>query len=449
VNRDMMNTRERCCIFLAHVGAASATRLTASASHHEPLMGLGGDNDGTTVVDFRAAEGAISGHSHGSSADGDPMIRKLRNFLALAGATAFACWNLAIAQTPMPPCLAVDTSAPPTCDPNPGGAARFLGNSMQGTTLTAYNAYGNGQWLKFVGADTKYGNVLPRYPASPWGGSAGGMPDSIQQIWTSVGQGATTEAVATDNTVPAGVSNRVLVSTMVSAYVSPNQDTYQIQPSTSAPQGMIYTSRWLWLQGDIASRGGFGWMLLSEFKTPDPGSERFGVQVINQSWTGYSQPVFNFKHDNTATSPFTHYLDTFIGPNSVTAGNSGIGQTHACPVPLGRWFKLEFAFNRYDSSGEGWMWAAVTDPGSSDPALQAGVQIFAARGPLTFSDGSYGTETLGLNRQRSDPINRIYLHEVYSDIARSAGSPYVIKMTDMQVYSGWPSDATAHPTNYQ
>jgi|GEM_PF-3133174 len=53
-------------------------------------------------------------HSHGSSAECDPMIRKLRSFVALAGATLFACWNPAVAQTPMPPsCVTVGTST--TC----------------------------------------------------------------------------------------------------------------------------------------------------------------------------------------------------------------------------------------------------------------------------------------------------------------------------------------------
>ncbi len=43
------------------------------------------------------------------------MICKLRGFVALAGAIVFACWNPAVAQTPGPPCLAVDGSAPATC----------------------------------------------------------------------------------------------------------------------------------------------------------------------------------------------------------------------------------------------------------------------------------------------------------------------------------------------
>jgi hypothetical protein len=68
--------------------------------------------------------GALTGaafltRSHGGSAKSDPMILKLRNFAALAGATLLACWNLASAQIPSPPCLAVGTSAPPTCGATP------------------------------------------------------------------------------------------------------------------------------------------------------------------------------------------------------------------------------------------------------------------------------------------------------------------------------------------
>jgi hypothetical protein len=379
------------------------------------------------------------------------MLRKLGCFLALAGATLFGCWSLAAAQTPMPPCLAVDSTAPLTCGTTTtSGPARYLGNSMQGMTLTPFNNYGQGQWVKFVGTDPKYGNTLPLYPTALWGGTAG-YTDALQQIWTTVGQGATTEAITTDTTVPAGVSNQVLVSKMVSAYVSPNQDSYQIQPETSVAQGMAYTSRWVWLQPDAASRGTFQWILLSEFKTPDPSAERFGIQISMVGWTGYgtSTPVFNIYHDWTG-SPWYYYLNTYIGPGSINSDpNGGIGQTYPCPVPLGRWFKLETAFNRSDSAGQGWFWVAITDPGSSDPTLRAGVQIFAARGPFNHTDNN-GTNTLGMNMAKpGDRINRIYLHLVYSDIARSASNPYVIKMTDMQVYPGWPSNATAHPATYQ
>jgi len=376
------------------------------------------------------------------------MIRKLGNFPAVVSAALFACWNVAIAQTPMPPCLAVDANPPSTCGSTPptGGAARYLGNSMQSMTLTPFNNFGNGQWIKFVGTDPKYGNTLPVYPAALWGGTAN-QTDAVQQIWNV--QGDITEAIASDGTVPAGVSTEVLVSKLVNAYVSPTQDMYQIQPPTSVPQGMVYTSRWLWLQGDMASRGAFGWMLLSEFKNADPGAERFGIEVINMSWTGYSGPVWQIYHDDTSVANDAYSLQTMLSPTGVATGNQGIGQTHAAAVPVGRWFRLEVAYNRNDASGNGWMWVAITDPGSSDPALQAGVQVFAAYGAFAHNDRGT-TYTHGMNMtQPSKPINRIYLSGAYSDISRSAANPYAIKMTDMQVYAGWPSNATAHPSNYQ
>lgn len=416
--------------------------------------------------------GGIRAHSHGSSAKGVPMIRKVGSLLALAGAAAFACWNLASAQTPMAPCLAVNASPPATCGTTTtGGAPLFLGNSMQGITLQS----GGTGWTRFVGTDQKYGTTLPRAPASPWGGTAG-YTDSIQQIFNSgtsgpctAGSGAgcdITEAIGTDSTVPSGVSTSVLITKLVNAYSGVPQDAYIIEPSTSAPQGMLYTSRWVWLQADMPSRGAVD-QEVSEFKTPDGnstqlGPERFQMNILQQSWTGYgaTTPVFNFAHNTAYGYPgggFYNYTAAYVSPNT-TQASSGTGVTHYCPVPLGRWFKIEFAFNRSDSQGQGWMWAAITDPASPDPAIQAGVQIYAARGAFSFTDPSTKqTWTNGLNpgpassgyAAASPVINRIFLHNLsYGTITRSAANPYVIKMTDMQVYTGWPASASAHPSNY-
>ena len=51
------------------------------------------------------------------------MICKLTSFIALAGAILFACWNPAVAQTPGPPCLTVDGTAPTTCSTATSGPA--------------------------------------------------------------------------------------------------------------------------------------------------------------------------------------------------------------------------------------------------------------------------------------------------------------------------------------
>jgi hypothetical protein len=90
------------------------------------------------------------------------------------------------------------------------------------------------------------------------------------------------------------------------------------------------------------------------------------------------------------------------------------------------------------------MWMALTDPSSSDPNLQKGVQVFAARGAFTN-----GSQTLGLNEQNPALINRLFLDNcTYTNIVRSSSSPFVIKTTDIQLYNSWPSNATTHPSNY-
>jgi hypothetical protein len=187
---------------------------------------------------------------------------------------------------------------------------------------------------------------------------------------------------------------------------------------------------------------------LTETKTPDP-CERFQVGIVMASWTGFgaTTPIFQLLHDQI-TSPWQYYMQTGLSPTGITTGEYGIGQTHPAPVPLGRWFRVEFAFNRNDASGQGWMWFAVTDPGSSDPALRAGVQVFGARGAFNHTD-STGTETLGMNLAKaSERINRLFLATGYSNLARSAASPYTMKFTDIQVWTMWPASATAHPTNF-
>jgi len=389
---------------------------------------------------FRTANGGgIRAHSNVSHAQGDPMIRKLRNLAALAGATLCACWNLAVAQTPMPPCLAVDASPPPsTCGTGP---APFLGNSMQGVSIVTVSAGGGNNWLQFQGTDTKYGNVLPRAPASLWGGT--GANDQIQQIYNSPGD--ITEAIATDNTVPAGVSNRVRVTTAVNPYSSPpnTQDSYLEQPG-SAPQGMFYESYWIWLQPDLPSRtSGNTWGELVEFKAPGGARvERFQIGWWMANWTGYgaTTPCITMMHDDTTNGYI--FMESVMNPNGNTGG---MGQTYAAPLPLGQWFKLEWAFNRSDSAGQGWMWAALTVPGSSNANLRAGVQIFALRGAF-----NYNGQTLGMNAsQPSQLINRIFLdNSSYGNFARSSSSPYVIKTTDYQVYTSWPATATAHPSDF-
>lgn len=325
----------------------------------------------------------------------------------------------------------------------------FLGASMQGLSLGSIIPSGNNNaWQRLIGTDSVYGDTLPLAPASLFGGVST-YTDGIQLIGAS---GAMTNAIATDGTVPAGVSNKVLVMTFVNPYTSAMQNSYLTFPDQSKPQGMVYTSRWLWLQADLPTRGSF-WMEITESKTPNP-CERFQVGINQYSWTGFNQPVFTCLHDviGLPTVPIQAvYFEQWLDPNGTNGpSNHGLGQTHKAPVPLGRWFRVEFAFNRRDASGQGWMWFALTDPGSSDSALQNGVTVFALRGSCNFFDANANVmRTLGMNEvQPSALINRLFMISGYSNMSRSSGSPFVQKCTDIQVYTGWPSTATAHPTSF-
>lgn len=353
---------------------------------------------------------------------------------------------------------------------NTVGPALFLGNSLQGITLAAPTGGSPSWWQEFTGTDTKYGNVLPRAPSSPWGGTAG-FTDQIQII----GGGASyntdiSNAIVTDNTVPAGVSNQVLQQTLITAYGDggqATQNTYMVQPDSSVAQGMLYTRFWAWLQADMTSRGQFQ-LEIAEFKTPDGngstlGPERFQMMITQESWAfGATTPCFTFAHNTAYGYPgggFYNFSDTYIGP--VTHGTTiGPGTVYdPVPVPLGHWFKVEFAWNRSDANGNGWMWSAITDPQSGDPNLVAGQQIFAAYGAYSFRDNNNSiTWTNGLNpapayggySQGPQYINRIYLFNMsYGPITRGGASGnYVVGMTDMEVYAGWPLDATAHPATF-
>jgi hypothetical protein len=323
-------------------------------------------------------------------------------------------------------------------------ATPFLGASMQGLSLGPITPSGtDNAWQDFVGTDAVYHNTLPRAPAGLFGGTAG-YTDGIQIIGAT---GATVNAIVTDNTVPAalGVSNHALQITMVEPYDNNSmQNMYLVFPDTSRAQGMVYTSRWMWLQPDLASRGSF-WMEIAETKTADP-AERFQLGIVNYSPFGV--PVFQMLHDVPGT-PWEYYTQTWLSPTGVNTGNNGIGQTHMAPIPLGRWFRAEFAFNRSDAEGQGWMWFAITDPGSSDPGLKSGTQVYAMRGPFSFTSGGT-TQNLGLNAaQPGKLINRLFMAASYANLNRSSSSPYVIKYTNIEAWTGsWPSNASVHPTNY-
>jgi hypothetical protein len=172
------------------------------------------------------------------------MIRKLRSLVALAGATLLACWNLAVAQVPSPPCLAVGTSAPPKCggitptqstgfasDPFPRTFLRVIGQPQSATS--------SGNTL----AGVPFATVVAQYNGvdfNPYLGSEG----SIGRSWASVIQGWKSAASANGITLRAflysggGAPDFASDSSykwLPNAFTAANMWTYT---TTSGPFGM-------------------------------------------------------------------------------------------------------------------------------------------------------------------------------------------------------------------
>jgi hypothetical protein len=222
-----------------------------------------------------------------------------------------------------------------------------------------------------------------------------------------------------------------------------------ILTDTTKPQGMVYFSKWIWLQPDLASRGPF-WFEIHETKTNgastggggDP--ERFGVDIDMAAWTN-NQPEWTVLHDGWVQGTYKVYADSILSPASTVAPLT-TGQTSFAPVPLGQWFRIESAWNR-NMNGTGWFWMALTVPGSPDPKLRAGVQVFAQSGAFNTTWNGV-TQTVGWDEATSDPINRVFPFGAYSNLVRSAASTYSIKATNIEVWNSWPPTATAHPNNF-
>jgi hypothetical protein len=213
---------------------------------------------------------------------------------------------------------------------------------------------------------------------------------------------------------------------MVNPYVSPTQDNHMFFPDLSKPQGMVYFSKWIWLQPDLTSRGPF-WFEFHETKTTPSSTgdypERFGVTLLLYSWTN-NQIIWRINHDGwDDTGAYQTYTESFLSP-SASYGPMVPGQTAYAPVPLGQWFHIESAWNR-DMNGTGWIWTAIN-----------GAQVYAASG------GSW-------NKVRNLPINRVFDFGAYSDLVRSASSPYTIKQTNIETWTTWPSTAAPHPAEFK
>ena len=90
---------------------------------------------------------------------------------------------------------------------------------------------------------------------------------------------------------------------------------------------------------------------------------------------------------------------------------------------------------------------ALTVPGSSDPNLRQGVQVFAQSGAITQTWGGV-TTYIGWNKLTNEPIDRVFPFAAYSDIYRTPTSSYSIRATNIEFWTRWPSTASPHPSNF-
>jgi hypothetical protein len=338
----------------------------------------------------------------------------------------------------------------------------FDGKSFQGLQLddgvrTYQNgdaSAANGGYCDIVsiqgGVDLVYGKSEPRSPYSGqtpngpvalWGGSAY-APDSIQLNSSSLED--FTRAIVTDTSVPLGVSTRALETTFVAPHepavggITGNLsfNAFQFFTSGSNPQGMLYTFY------GVASQ------------TTDVG-EMFELVITATSSTGFGDttPAWQLSHSADPSGSYRVFAEDTLSPSSPsTLLDAGTlphgGQLYRAPVPLGEWFRVELAWNR-NVGGDGWIWMALTVPGSSDPVLAAGVTVYAASGSFPFNYNGADPETKGWNAYNGDLVGKVVPFEAISDLARSSGSTYAQRLTNIEVWTQWPSSgATAHPPQF-
>jgi len=369
-------------------------------------------------------------------------------------------------------------------DAAPEAAARSLaglfdGKSFQGLELQdGRRLYTNGDasapnggYCDIVsidgGVDLVYGNSEPRSPYSGqrpngpfalWGGSAYD-PDSIQTNSNNLQD--FTRSIVTDISVPPGVSTRAMEMT----FVAPNEsavggvagdlslNSFQFFTDGSSPQGMLYTSRWIWLQPDMPARAPFEFYGVAS-QTTDIG-ETFELVITASSNTGFGDttPVWQVSHSADPSRAYRVFVEDSLSPSLPTTPLDGGtlspgGQRYRAPVPLGEWFRIELAWNR-NVGGNGWIWMALTVPSSSDPVLAAGVTVYAASGAFPFNYNGADPETKGWNAYNADLIDTVIPFEAISDITRSSSSPYAQRLTNIEVWTQWPSSgATAHPPQF-
>ncbi|HEY8272393.1 MAG TPA: RICIN domain-containing protein [Pseudobdellovibrionaceae bacterium] len=319
------------------------------------------------------------------------------------------------APAPAPAPAPVSTPTPTPQPPPPTGAnILFKSGFENGVNLgTPYSCGSTECSQQLTGQDA--GGTS--WPVSFWGSSN----NSYLQLLSTVPVTPSTIGNYVKNEIQTvtgrnGTPTRAFYQTLLGGYGgnSVRQDPYIIGPTNSvAQQGNMYIRYWVKFQADMATNqlipgqtpdGGYGmWRVLSEWKSGGQGSNWQGDYrfIIGINMNSSRQLNWYATADNVANSgaPKTVYYHK---------ADSGV------PVPTGTWFKFE-TYTHRSSGSDGRLWAAVN-----------GRVIADFRGP-----------NMGVNNL---PINRIMLFQNYT----GGYYPCYQWIDDVEVFDGFPSDATSH-----
>ena len=275
------------------------------------------------------------------------MICKLRVFVALAGAIVFACWNAAVAQTPGPPCLTVDSSAPVTCsstttsgpasDPFPRTVAFEIGGDFALLHSGNTNA---GVPLATVASESNM-IVINGYLGVE---KDGGTYASLMQSW---------KAAATAN----GLTLRTFLYTTGGAFQYTNPAVYPWLTNA-------FNSSSMWAYSSASGSGttdlipysdsggtGYSYLQITPYDTQTLSSsysynDKTGVLAGYNIWSLYAQYFYDVLVNGLAVSKYGEaagfvpnpyldgiYLDNYPPVPSKTATWNGLGTTPVGATP--------------------------------------------------------------------------------------------------------------------
>jgi len=201
------------------------------------------------------------------------------------------------------------------------------------------------------------------------------------------------------------------------------QNPYVITPDVNQPQSDIYIREWIKLQPNLASQlkpgqfsdGSWGdWRAFAEWKT---GGQAMG----GKSGCVPGGPAWGGDYRNIVYVMMDSRKNLYWRMQGDNVANGGLPykvywkvDNHEVPVPVGKWFQFEWFWHR-SSGPDGRAWAAVN-----------GRVIGEFQGPVM---GEYGCK-----------INRIVPFTVYT----GGHFPAYQWVTGLEIWNGFPQDATAH-----